>query len=115
MLGIGGYKNALNLRDLGVGVKMSYPAKSRDTDECERYIKLFAWDPPMIKRYYGDKEGGVVAAMKAFKVPCRFSQPSMPKNNILAERANQDILQGSRAVLAAAGLPECFWLFVASY
>ena len=33
----------------------------------------------------------------------------------MAERANQDILQGARTILVATGPPGCFWSYAAPY
>ncbi len=41
------------------------------------------------------------------------SQPGMPQTKSLIERANQDILQGTRTLLLQAGLPACFSTFAA--
>ena len=115
MRGVGGYHDALNLRDNGSGVKMCYPTKGRDTDDCLMALKKFGGDTTRIRRFYSDKEGGLVAACKQMNILHRVSQPGKPVTNSLAERANQDILQHSRALLNAAGLPECFWPFAAPY
>ena len=103
-LGICGYKDALNFKDLATGVKYSYPTMSRDHSECIARLKLFGGTPTVIKRYYGDKEGGLAKAAQILGIQCRFSEPGRPVNNTIAERANQDILGGSRSLLAAAGL-----------
>jgi hypothetical protein len=38
-----------------------------------------------------------------------LSQPGVHETNAKIERANQDILQGCRALLTEAGFPACFW------
>ena len=115
MRAVGGYHDALNLRDIGTGVKMCYPCTGRSTEECIKKVQLFGGNPSVIKRYYGDKEGGMTKAMTYFGICQRASQPGKPVTNSLSERANQDILQGARSLLASAGLPECFWSFAAPY
>ena len=111
MRGVGGYHDALNLRDMGSGVKMCYPTYGRKTPECVEKMKLFGGSDTKIKRFYCDREGGLINACKGLGITYRIAQPGRPVTNSLAERANQDILQGSRCVLSAAGLPECFWPF----
>ena len=37
------------------------------------------------------------------------SQPGVPQTNAVAERANGDVLAGTRSLLLAAGLPYYFW------
>ena len=116
MRGVGGFKDALNLRDLGTGVKMCYPTEDRTTPECERALKTFGGATTnAIKRFYSDNEGGLIGACKKLDILQRKSQPGKPVTNSMAERANQDILAGSRSVLAQAGLPECFWPYAAPY
>ena len=62
-----------------------------------------------------DREGGLVRACKDLGITFRTAQAGKPVNNTLAERANADILQGSRSILMAAGLPACFWPFAGPY
>jgi len=114
--GVGGFVDALNLRDLGTGVKMCYPTKDRLTESCVDALKAFGGaGNSHIKRFYSDTEGGFVAACKARHIPHRRAQPGRSCNNSLAERANQDVLRGARACLAQAGLPACFWPYAAPY
>ena len=68
-----------------------------------------------IKRFYCDREGGLIDACKHFGIFYRIAQPGRPVTNSLAERANRDVLEGARCVLEQAGLPECFWPFAAPY
>ena len=68
-----------------------------------------------IKRFYCDKEGGLIDACKHFGITYRIAQPGRPVTNSIAERANQDVLQGARCLLEQAGLPKCFWPFAAPY
>ena len=39
--GVGDYKDALTLRDLGTGVKMCYPHKGRSQEECDVSLRMF--------------------------------------------------------------------------
>ena len=43
------------------------------------------------------------------------SQPGVPVTNAIAERNNQDILNGARCALAIAGLPACCWPYAAPH
>ncbi len=52
-------------------------------------------------------------ACKKEHILWEHSQPGVPQTNALIERANQDILQGTRTLLLQAGLPACFWTFAA--
>ena len=115
MWGVGAFENALNLRDLGTGVKMCYPTTSRLTEDCEMALKMFAGLKLKIQTFYGDSEGGLQAACKKNGIPYRRAQPGNPKTNSLAERANGDILNGARSLLLQAGLPASFWPFAAPY
>ena len=105
MHGVGGFYNALTLRDLGTGVKMCYPTVTRHEHECIRALKAFVGPDREIKQFYSDREAGLVSACERLTIPHRKSQLGNHQTNTLAERANADILQGSRAVLAQAGLP----------
>ena len=65
------------------------------------------------KRFYSDREGGLLAATKRLKIHHRISQPGKPVNNSVAECATQYVLHGTRTVLTAAGVLACFWKFIA--
>ncbi len=41
------------------------------------------------------------------------SQLGVPQTSGIIERTNQDIVVGTRTLLAQAGLPSCFWAFAA--
>ena len=43
------------------------------------------------------------------------SLPGAPQTNAVVERLNGDILDGTRTLLARAGLPACFWPFAAEH
>ena len=62
MRGVGGYHDALNLRDLGVGAKMCYPTYDRKKESCRESFKMFGGVDTRIKRFYCDKEGGLIDA-----------------------------------------------------
>eukprot|EP00969_Alexandrium_andersonii_P058047 2557611-Alexandrium_andersonii.AAC.2 len=58
---------------------------------------------------YSDNAPEIIAAMKEFRIPGQHSQPGTSKENAVAERANRDILEMTRAALVQGGLPACFW------
>ena len=65
--GVGGFRYALNLRDIGKKVKMCYPQKSRQSSECAESLKLFggaAQGKSRIARFYCDTEKGLIGAAK---------------------------------------------------
>ena len=103
---VGGFKDALNLRDLETGVKTRYPTMGRSEGECDRALRMFGVDAgkSRIQRFYSDTESGLVAAVKKLGIMTCQSQPGLRETNSPAERCNQDILGGTRALLAAAGL-----------
>ena len=43
------------------------------------------------------------------------SLPGLPRNNSAIERTNQDVTYMTRAALANAGLPACFWEFASAH
>eukprot|EP00974_Lingulodinium_polyedra_P013954 1352601-Lingulodinium_polyedra.AAC.1 len=55
---------------------------------------------------YTDSRGAVIKACEARGLLFELSQPGMPQTNAKAERCKQDILDGLRATLVTAGLPD---------
>ena len=51
------------------------------------------------------------AAMKELRIPLDHSLPGLPKNNSLAERTNQEIINTVATALLHAGLPAQYWPF----
>ena len=62
--GVGGWRHALNLRDLGSGTKMCYPTRTGEADDCVLALEKFLGSNAKPNRFYSDKEGGLVAASK---------------------------------------------------
>eukprot|EP00969_Alexandrium_andersonii_P303150 13400119-Alexandrium_andersonii.AAC.1 len=58
---------------------------------------------------YSDSAPDIIAAMKEFHILGQHSQPGISKENAVAERANRDVLEMTRAALVQGGLPACFW------
>ena len=67
-----------------------------------------------VKLFYSDASGEIKKASKLLRISHERSQPGVPQNNGIIERANQDIIVGTIASLVHAGLPPCFWSFAAS-
>ena len=109
----------MTLGDIATKVKMCYPTTGRTTEECDRALRLFGGlsrpDKSRIQRFYSDTERGLITAARALGILCRQSQPGRSVTNSRAERNNEDVLAGARCLLAAAGLPECFWPYAAPY
>ena len=113
--GVGGWRHASNLRDLGSGVKMCYPARTREADDSVLAFAKFLGPNTKPSLFYSDTEGGLVVACRRLAFQHRLSRPGRLVAKSLAERANQDILQGARTIMVAAGLPGCFWTYVAPF
>ena len=63
---------------------------------------------------YADGAGSIVKACRIERINLEESQPGVPQSNGVIERANGDIVSGTRALMMQAGLPDCFWRFAAS-
>ena len=105
--------DALVLLDLATKFKMCVPVSCKDATETEHAIRRFVGSQP-VKLIYSDNAPNIKRAAADMGLVAEFSLPGVPKNNSKAERAVQDVLQGTRVFLLQAGLPTCFWPMAAS-
>ena len=68
-----------------------------------------------IKTFYSDNARVIIKADEYLGLGgCHeLSQPGMPQTNGIAERAVQEVLAGTRALLVQAGLPGYVWSYAA--
>ncbi len=66
-----------------------------------------------IEVLYTDRAPVFDQVCKLEKILPEHSQPGVPQTNGIIERTNQDIVVGTRALLAQAGLPACVRVFAA--
>eukprot|EP00974_Lingulodinium_polyedra_P004349 407237-Lingulodinium_polyedra.AAC.1 len=62
----------------------------------------------LVNLMYTDNWSAVIKACEARGLLVELSQPGMSQTNAKAEICNQDVLDGLRATLVTAGLPDCF-------
>ena len=60
-------------------------------------------------KLHADRSGVRSKAFKVLGIMPQGSQPGVPQTKAVAERANGDVLAGTRYLLLAAGLPSYFW------
>ena len=60
---------------------------------------------------FADNAGAIKRACRMLGIPHEKSQPGIHETIAVIERKNLDIEKGSRASLAEAGLPACFWIY----
>ena len=110
MPSVGGVTDTLNFLDLVSNVKYSHPLDGRNTLETFSALQHIK-GPDDIKILYHDNDKAIKKASRKLRIPPDLSQPGVHETNAKIERANQDILQGTRACLTEAGFPACFWTF----
>ena len=62
-----------------------------------------------IKLMYSDRAPVLEDACRQLEIVWESAHPGLPQTNGVIERVNGDIIQGARALLNQAGLPDCFW------
>eukprot|EP00969_Alexandrium_andersonii_P185557 8199655-Alexandrium_andersonii.AAC.1 len=110
MAGIHGARDVFVVKDIYSGLCHAFATKSRHENEVIECMKLLSggriWD---IRKMYSDNAPEIIAAMREFHILRQHSQPGISKENAVAERANRDVLEMTRAALVQGGLPACFW------
>ena len=82
----------------------SYPSPINDADSTELALKHFMGGSK-VRRAYTDGSGELAVACKSLKITHDVATPHRPQPNGVAERAVRRVLEGTRAILHASGLP----------
>ena len=112
MTGMNGKKDAIIIHDVFSKFNNCFPVTYKSAHEAMLAICTFRGDRD-IRRIYCDNSGELIEAVKMLGIPRHPSIPGIPSSNARAERCNRDVLDGTRSILIAAGLPGCFWTFAA--
>ena len=97
-------REVLVVRDVATRVIAAIPTMSRLTEDVVEALK----------RLIGRRKVKLAefdAAMAQLRIPIDHSLPGLPKNNSLAERTNQEVVNTVATSLLHAGLPAQYWHF----
>ena len=103
-------REVLVVRDVATRVIAAIPTMSRYTDDVVEALKRLI-GRRKVKLAYSDVAPEFDAAMAQLKIPIDHSLPGLPKNNSLAERTNQEVVNTVATSLLHAGLPSQCWHF----
>ena len=108
--GIAGHNDALMIKYVFSDCKFAYPMPDKSSASTMEAIMQFKGDR-ITQILYSDGSGEIDKALRELRITPEKSQPGVPPNSAVAERAVQDVLYGTRAVLVRVGLPLCFGEF----
>ena len=86
---------------------MAYPLPDKLAESTTMALRQFA-GTRSIHKLYSDRSGEIGQALKDLGIMAQGSQPGLPQTNAVAERANGEVIAGTRALLVGAGLPYNF-------
>ena len=112
-IGCDGSKDILVVKDLATGFKGVFPMPSKSGDNTTKALGLFVGHGNTAKLCYSDNSPEIADACLRLGIPQETSEPGVPQNNGIIERANGDILAMTRTALLHAGLPNFCWPFAA--
>ena len=101
-------REILVIRDIATKVVAAYPTASRSTDDVVKCLQRFK-GKRKIKMAYSDEAGEFSAAADRLGILLDNSLPGRPRNNSIAERTNQFVLDTTSTCLLQAGLPASYW------
>ena len=101
-------REILVVRDIAKKVVAAYPTASRSTDDVVKCLQRFK-GKRKIKMAYSDEAGEFNAAADRLGILLDNSLPGRPRNNSIAERTNQFVLDTTSTCLLQAGLPASYW------
>ena len=104
-----GERCSLVMLDRGTQWLNSFPAKTHSTNTTHEAFLMFASPHETISKLYTDNAAELINAAKRMRWRHDRSTPNRPQTNGTSERAVKRLLEGTRASLAAANMPHCFW------
>ena len=112
LAGIDGALDQLVIFDVGTGMLGCYPAASKGQADTCRSLIHFQGQDKSYKKIYTDASKELIAAIKDLGINTLMhdtATPGMPQTNGMAESMVRRVVHGTRAILATAGLPHCYW------
>ncbi|CAE7786659.1 unnamed protein product [Symbiodinium sp. KB8] len=103
-------REVLVIREVATRVIAAIPAMSRNTEDVVEALKRLI-GRRKVKLAYSDVAPEFDAAMAQLKIPIDHSLPGLPRNNSLAERTNQEVINTVATSPLHAGLPAQYWHF----
>ena len=97
-------REVLVVRDVATRAIAAIPTMSRNTEDVVEALKRLI-GRRKVKLAYSDVALEFDAAMAQLRIPINHSLPGLPKNNSLAERTNQEVINTVATSLLHAGLP----------
>jgi len=113
--GLYGEREMLVICDLATDYLGAFPVPSKSAEHVTRWLSFFAGSEP-IKEVYSDRAPELMAGVRAMPGggPVHTtSVPGCPQTNSIIESRVKRVIRGTRALLHAAGLPHCWWVFAA--
>ena len=107
-MGVTGDKSALAIEDRATGYFEGYPLGTKGADNTGAALREFL-GTKKAKRAWTDGSGELQVALAKLNIVHDTATPYRPQTNGRAERLVRKIMEGTRTLLLAAGLPPGFW------
>ena len=113
--GIEGEKVALVVKDVCTNFRYVYPSSTKDGEQVyENLLHYFQVDDD-VGIIYSDNAPELEDATRKFKIRHNTSRPYADESKSVIEREIRTILEGTRANLTQAGIPEKLWPYAAQH
>ena len=113
--GIEGEKVALVVKDVCTNFRYVYPSSTKDSEQVyENLLHYFQVDDD-VGIIYSDNAPELEDATRKFKIRHNTSRPYADESKSVIEREIRTILEGTRANLTQAGIPEKLWPYAAQH
>ena len=111
--GLGNTIKGILFYDLATGWLQFQPQTSNSATETMRSFLYIVGNIKKIKLVISDGAAEFISAFKQLGVVHRETLPGHPETNSLIEGQVQVLARGTRALLAASGMPIAFWVHAA--
>ncbi len=106
---IEGSDYAVVFKDVATGWIDCHPTASKSTEDAVEALNILVGADEKVKNFYTDAAEELTKAAKQLGWRHPTALPGRPQTNGIAERAVKQVLNGTRAVLKASGLPGKWW------
>ena len=111
---IEGHKAGLVLFDVGTQYLDCFPVVDKSAESAAEAMQEFQ-GKDIVTLFYSDCAPELTKAAKALGWPRDEATPGQPATNGIAENKVKKVQDGTRTILAHAGLPDSFWNYACRY
>ena len=113
--GLESEKVALVVEDVFSKLRYVYPSPAKEADQCHEDLQHFLQVGDKVGVVYSDNAPELKDGVKRMKFRHNTSRAYVDENKAVIEREIRTVLEGTKANLTQAGLPDSLWPYAAQH